>query len=205
MISFLNKGKSFSQGLPFDFIDICNEQELISGCVIGKWKGEELIHWFHERCGKSEEAHAVMKDDLAGGKLPSDDFGENAAWWWIMILAFNLNAIMKKLVLGESRASNRMKAGMYLSISPTLAGSDSKLLLKVTGWPLMWNRVTGDQRHRTLLRFDGLVKSQNRRQSKKLQIQGAQILRNDEYLEYAAMTKDAAQRRSRTFYEVVKV
>lgn len=34
----------------------------------------------HERCGKSEEAHAVTKDDLAGGKLPSEDFGENAAW-----------------------------------------------------------------------------------------------------------------------------
>jgi len=32
-----------------------------------------------------------MKDDLAGGKLPSEDFGENAAWWWIMILALNLN------------------------------------------------------------------------------------------------------------------
>ena len=52
----------------------------------------------------------VMKDDLAGGKLPSDDFGENAAWWWMMILAFNLNAIMKRLVLGESWASKRMKA-----------------------------------------------------------------------------------------------
>jgi hypothetical protein len=28
------------------------------------WEGERLIHWLHERCGKSEEAHAVMKDDL---------------------------------------------------------------------------------------------------------------------------------------------
>jgi hypothetical protein len=27
-----------------------------------------------------------MKEDLAGGKLPSNDFGENAAWWWIMIV-----------------------------------------------------------------------------------------------------------------------
>jgi hypothetical protein len=38
-----------------------------------------------------------MKEDLAGGKLPSDDFGENAAWWWIMILAMNLNSSMKRL------------------------------------------------------------------------------------------------------------
>jgi len=41
-------------------------------------------------------------------------------------------------------------------------------------------------------------------QSKKLQIQGAQILRNEAYLQYAAVTKDAAQRRSWTFYEAIK-
>jgi hypothetical protein len=29
----------------------------------------------------SKERH---KEDLAGGTLPSGDFGENAAWWWIM-------------------------------------------------------------------------------------------------------------------------
>ncbi|MBN1547755.1 MAG: hypothetical protein JW902_13980 [Syntrophaceae bacterium] len=33
------------------------------------WGGEKSIHRLHERCGKSEEAHAVMKDDIAGGKL----------------------------------------------------------------------------------------------------------------------------------------
>ncbi len=42
-----------------------------------------------------------------------------------------------------------------------------------------------------------------KRQSKKLQIQGAQILRNEAYLQYTAMTKDAAQHRSWTFYEAV--
>src|SRR5208337_3956162 len=39
--------------------------------------GDELIRWQRERCGKSEEAHAVMKDDLAGGRLPSGLFGAN--------------------------------------------------------------------------------------------------------------------------------
>jgi len=35
-------------------------------------------------------------------------------------------------------------------------------------------------------------------------MQGAQILRNEAYLWYVAMTKDDAQRRRWTFYEVVK-
>jgi len=71
--------------------------------------GEDLIHWLHARCGKSEEAHAVMKDDLAGGKLPSADFGENAAWWWMMIMALNLNVMMKNLALNPSMVNTRMK------------------------------------------------------------------------------------------------
>ena len=51
-----------------------------------------------------------MKEDLAGGKLPSGDFGENAAWWAVMILALNLNAAMKRLVLPQSWAKRRLKA-----------------------------------------------------------------------------------------------
>ncbi len=81
------------------------------------WDGNELIRWLYERCGKSEEAHSVMKEDLAGGKLPSNDFGENAAWWWIMILALNLNAAMKRLVLGQSWISKRMKAMRFALIN----------------------------------------------------------------------------------------
>ncbi len=97
--------------LPFPTMDIKSQSYKVFGMVTNMdWEGEKLIHWLHERCGKSEEAHAVMKDDLAGGRLPSDDFGENAAWWWIMILALNLNAMMKKLAMGVSWISKRMKA-----------------------------------------------------------------------------------------------
>ncbi len=71
--------------------------------------GDDLIHGLHARCGKSEEVHAVMKDDLAGGKLPSADFGENAAWWWIMIMALNLNAMLKNIALEPSMVNRRMK------------------------------------------------------------------------------------------------
>ncbi len=33
--------------------------------------GDEILHWLHERCGKNEEEHSVMKDDLADCKFPS--------------------------------------------------------------------------------------------------------------------------------------
>ena len=79
--------------------------------------GDELIWWYRERCGKSEEAHSIMKEDLAGGKLPSQLFGANAAWWQMMILAFNVNSAMKRLVFGESWVNRRMKAVRFWLIN----------------------------------------------------------------------------------------
>ena len=103
---------------PFPTMDIEDRRYKVFGMVTNmNGEGEKLIHWLHERCGKSEEAHAAMKDDLAGGKLPSEDFGENAAWWWIMILALNLNAMMKKLAMGASWISKRMKAVRFSFIN----------------------------------------------------------------------------------------
>jgi hypothetical protein len=82
-----------------------------------KLSGEEVIRWHRERCGKSEHAHAIMKHDLAGGTLPSGKFGENAAWWAVMILAFNLNALMRRQVLRDGFVSKRMKAIRYWVIN----------------------------------------------------------------------------------------
>jgi hypothetical protein len=41
-------------------------------------EGSALGNWLHERCGKSEETHSIMKEGFAGGKLPPSDFGGNA-------------------------------------------------------------------------------------------------------------------------------
>ncbi|MBT9137384.1 MAG: hypothetical protein DDT34_02476 [Firmicutes bacterium] len=81
--------------------------------------GDDLIRWYRDRCGKSEEVHAVMKEDLAGGQLPSKHFGVNAAWWGVMILALNLNLAMKKLVLAtvdKVWRNRRLKAVRFLFI-----------------------------------------------------------------------------------------
>ena len=71
---------------------------------------EELVWWSRQRCGKGEEVHSVLKEDLAGGRLPSGLFGANAAWWGITTLAFNLNSAMKQLALGKEWVSKRLKA-----------------------------------------------------------------------------------------------
>lgn len=105
------EGMEEDKSYPFQTMKMKGGKHKIFGLVTNMdWDGEKLIQWHYKRCGKSEEAHSVMKEDLAGGKLPSGDFGENAAWWWIMVLSLNLNQAMKSLVLGKNWVSKRMKA-----------------------------------------------------------------------------------------------
>jgi hypothetical protein len=105
-------GVEEQQQLPFPTMEFGGRQRYkLFGLVTNRdLPGAELIAWHRQRCGKAEEAHAIMKDDLAGGQLPSAKFGANAAWWAIMILAFNLHSAMRKLVLGGAWANKRMKA-----------------------------------------------------------------------------------------------
>ena len=104
-------GMKSQMKLPFPTMEMENQVYKVFGIVTNmNWEGEELIHWYYKRCGKCEEINAVLKNDLAGGKLPSGKFGANAAWWWITVLAANLSAMMKRLVLGGSWVSKRLKA-----------------------------------------------------------------------------------------------
>ena len=83
---------------------------------------EELVWWSRQRCGKGEEVHSVLKEDLAGGRLPSGLFGANAAWWAITALAFNLNSAMKQLALGGEWDEQTAEGGALWDHQPSGAG-----------------------------------------------------------------------------------
>jgi hypothetical protein len=142
------------QEFPFPTLQMDLQHYKLFGLVTNMdWDGERLIHWHRERCGKSEEAHSVMKGDFAGGKLPSGDFGENAAWWWIMILAMNLNTIMKRLVLGGSWATRRMKAIRFslITIPGRIVERSRELIIRlVKGHPALELYLEARRRIRAL-------------------------------------------------------
>jgi hypothetical protein len=125
--------------LPFPTMDFGESKERykVFGLVSNRHDlaGDELIRWLRERCGKSEEAHAVMKNDLAGGRLPSWNFGANAAWWGIMILSLNVNTAMKRLALGGKYVKSRMKAIRYgfINMAGRLVRSGRQLVIKLSG------------------------------------------------------------------------
>lgn len=133
-------GMSSQQSFPFPTLQVNSQSCKVFGLVTNMdWPGEALIHWRRERCGKSEEAHSVMKNDFAGGKLPSDDFGENAAWRRIMISAVNFNSIMKRVVLEKTWASRRMKAMRFsfINIPGRIVERSRELIIRlVKGHPV---------------------------------------------------------------------
>jgi len=103
--------------LPFPTVLAAGRRYKVTGVVTNrKLPGDALIPWYRERCGKSEEAHHIMKEELAGGKLPSGEFGKNAAWWGIMVLAFNLHSAMK-LFLDPPWREKRLKAVRFALIA----------------------------------------------------------------------------------------
>lgn len=121
--------------LPFPTMAFNQKRYKVFGLVTNRdLPGDEIIWWHRARCGKSEEAHGVMKEDLAGGQLPSGSFGENAAWWAIMILAFNLNSLMKGLVLQGDWVSRRLKAirFSFINLPGRIIKRAGELIIRLT-------------------------------------------------------------------------
>ena len=72
---------------------------------IAEWEGGAIIRWHRERCGKSEEVHRILKEDLAGGHVISHRFGSNAFWWNVSVLSLSMHSLLKCLLLpGEVRS-----------------------------------------------------------------------------------------------------
>jgi hypothetical protein len=122
--------------LPFPTYHRGEKNYKLHGIVTNRdLDGDKLIWWSRERCGKGEEMHSIMKSDLAGGQFPSAQFGANAAWWQIMILAFNLNSLMKRLALPESWGSKRLKALRFglINLAGRVVNHSRQLHIRLSG------------------------------------------------------------------------
>jgi hypothetical protein len=126
--------ESEQMSLPFQTIVRGGVTYKVFGVVTNMdWEGGSLIRFHDGRCGKCEEAHKILKEDFAGGVMPSGEFGANAAWWAIAVLAMNIAAAMQRIVLGGGWAGRRMKAIRFLlmNVPGRVVSKARQLILRV--------------------------------------------------------------------------
>ncbi|MHB8389023.1 MAG: hypothetical protein ACYDBH_05510 [Acidobacteriaceae bacterium] len=61
------------------FADGSREKHFVVLSNIWEWNAERLIQWHREKAGTIEAVHDVLKNELAGGVMPSKYFGLAAA------------------------------------------------------------------------------------------------------------------------------
>jgi len=99
----------------------------------GKMDGRAIIEWQRKRCGKSEEVHHILKEELAGGHVPSKYFGANAAWFNASALAFNLHTILKLFFLPEEYRKSRPRTLRFLlyAMAGKIVNHGRRIVLKL--------------------------------------------------------------------------
>ena len=73
------------------------------------WAGGRLLDWHREKAGTVEHVHDEVKNALAGGHVPSQLFGANAAWFKLALLTYNLGSAIKGLCLEGRERETRWK------------------------------------------------------------------------------------------------
>ncbi len=78
------------------------------------WKPGRLIQWHREKAGTVEGIHDVIKNELAGGVMPSKYFGANAAWLRLVVMAHNVLTALKRIALPAELLRARPKRLRFL-------------------------------------------------------------------------------------------
>lgn len=109
------------------------------------WPAQKLLQWHREKAGSIETAHDVIKNELAGGVMPSKYFGANAAWLRLAVLTFNLLTALKRLALPPDLLTARPKRLRFLIFTAPgkLIHHARRTLLRLAR---TWNRF-GNWRH----------------------------------------------------------
>lgn len=96
--------------------DMCGNVYKVFGVVTNllDTPGRDVILWHRGRCGKSEEVHRILKEDLAGGHIISRKLGANALWWNVAVLAMSLHSLVKQMLLPRIVRKCRPKTLRFL-------------------------------------------------------------------------------------------
>jgi hypothetical protein len=80
------------------------------------WAGARLLEWHREKAGTIEHTHDEVKNELGGGRLPSQRFAVNAAWFKMALLTYNILSAIKRMCFEPEHRNVRLKKFRLLLI-----------------------------------------------------------------------------------------
>jgi hypothetical protein len=115
------------------FADGSREKHFAVLSNLWEWKSERLIQWHREKAGTIEAVHDVLKNELAGGVMPSKYFGANAAWLRLAAISYNVLTALKRIALPPELLRARPKRLRFLVINTAgrLVQHARKMLLRL--------------------------------------------------------------------------
>ena len=99
------------------FADGSREKHFAVVSNLREWNAERLVQWHREKAGTIEAVHDVVKNELAGGVMPSKYFGANAAWLRLAAIAHNVHPALKRIALPAELLRARPKRLHFLIIN----------------------------------------------------------------------------------------
>jgi len=102
-------------------------------------RGDRVIEWHREKAGTVEHTHDDLKNGLAAGRMPSQKFGANAAWFAINALAYNVMAGLRAAAPDPEARAVRVKSLRYniLLVGARLTRFSRKITLRFAA-PRVW-------------------------------------------------------------------
>ena len=101
--------------------------------------GDRVLTWHREKAGTVEHAHDELKNALAAGRLPSQKFGANAAWFMLQALVFNVFSALRAAAPDSELTTARIKRLRYrlLTVGARLSRFSRKITLRFAA-PRAW-------------------------------------------------------------------
>ena len=94
------QGELFADGNPYHYHAVSTNRVMDGG---------QLLTWHREKAGTIEHVHDEIKNGLGGGRLPSGNFGANAAWFRFACIAYNIISALRRFWPDESLRTAKAK------------------------------------------------------------------------------------------------
>ena len=103
--------------------------------------GAKVLQWHRQKAGTIEHVHDELKNALAGGALPSQRFGANAAWLILNAIAYNLASAIRAVLPDSDLRTARLKALRFhlFQVAARVVRDSRKITVRFAASPAWMN------------------------------------------------------------------